>query len=388
MSTVTVVIVNRPFNLLLRFGIALTACRGPGSGARGRSPDAQAPTAVSPQYDRPAFPVIDVHTHFDPEATPRIVATLDARNVRYAVNLSGGWPGHGLEEALAQARVTHGRIVPFCMLDWRGVGRPDFVENALATLDRCARLGVRGWKIAKNLGLGVTDTAGARVAVDDPRLDPLFARAGSLGMVVLIHSGDPRAFFEPPGPSNERNDELRAHPGWSFADPVYPRWSELLGEFERRVARHPGTRFIGAHFGNAAEDPDRVSRLLAQCPNYYIDTAARIPEMGRHPAAQMRRFFERWEDRIVFGTDLGMGVEPEATMLGSTGETPPGPEDITRFWRATFRYFESNDRQFEHPTPIQGRWRIDGLGLSPRVLRKVYGENAARLLNLPEFSSP
>jgi hypothetical protein len=144
------------------------------------------------------------------------------------------------------------------MIDWRGAGAEGWVANSIATLEQCAAAGVRGWKIPKVLGLGAGDGRGHRLRVDDPMLDPIFERASSLHLVVLIHSGDPRAFFEPNTPANERWDELRAHPAWSFADPIYPRWTEILDEFERRVLRHPGLRFIGAHFGNAAEEPDRV----------------------------------------------------------------------------------------------------------------------------------
>ena len=365
---------------LVILALALAACR-----PRPRPVDAGAPDRPRPAatYARAAWSVVDVHTHFDPSATARALAIMDAQNIRYAVNLSAGWAGNGLEEALAQQRESGGRIVPFCMINWRGVGAPGWVASSISILEGCAAAGVRGWKIPKVLGLGAGDGRGQRLRVDDPMLDPIFERASSLHLVVLIHSGDPRAFFEPNTPANERWDELRAHPAWSFADPMYPRWTEILGEFERRVLRHPQLRFIGAHFGNAAEEPDRVESLLVRAPNYFIDTSARIPEFGRHDPARMRAFFVRWQDRVLFGTDLGVGTDPADLMLGSTGDQPPTPEEITRFWRSTWRYFESSDRGFEHPTPIQGRWTISGVGLPESVLRKVYGANAARLLGLP-----
>jgi predicted TIM-barrel fold metal-dependent hydrolase len=368
--------------------VAVAACRRAAparesSPARAASARVDASVASGASWRRAAFPVFDVHTHIDPAATSRVLAMFDERNVRVAVNLSGGAPGEGLEESLAQQRASGGRIVPFCNINWRGAGDPGWVAAQIATLEGCAAAGVKGWKIPKVLGLAAGDGRGQRLRVDDPMLDPIFERAGALGMVVLIHSGDPRAFFEPATPANERWDELGVHPAWSFADPRYPRWSEILTEFETRVLRHPRVRFIGAHFGNAAEDPDRVERLLARAPNYFIDTSARVPEFGRHDPERMRRFFVRWQDRILFGTDLGVGTDPRDLMLGSTGAEPPTFAEIERFWSATFRYFESTDRRIEHPTPIQGRWTIDAIGLAPEVLRKVYGANAARLLNIP-----
>jgi hypothetical protein len=348
--------------------------RGPAGGGR---------TGPVPAYERAALPIFDVHTHVEPDATDVVLRLFDARNIRVAINLSGGWPGAGIEEALAQERASHGRIIPFCTLPWRFTGHPEFVPRAVEILEQCRQLGVRGLKIPKVLGLVARDLDGARLPVDSPRLDPIFEACGRLGMVVLIHSGDPRAFFEPPGPQNERWEELSQHPSWSFYGPEWPTFDQVLSEFERRVLRHPRTTFIGAHFGNAAEDPARVARLLERAPNYYIDTAARVPEFGRHPAATMRAFFERWQDRVLFGTDLGLGRDMSGWMLGSGGEAPTTQRDVDRFFTATFRYFESNDVRIENPTPIQGRWPINPVRLSRAVLARIYGANAARLFGIP-----
>jgi predicted TIM-barrel fold metal-dependent hydrolase len=102
--------------------------------------------------------------------------------------------------------------------------------------------------------------------------------------------------------------------------------------------------------------------------------------MGRHDAAKMRAFFEKYQDRILFGTDTGVGATADDMMFGSTGELPPTRADEERFFKSTWRYFETADKQFESPTPIQGRWKIDGIGLPEPILRKVYFENAVRVL--------
>jgi predicted TIM-barrel fold metal-dependent hydrolase len=322
------------------------------------------------------LPRIDTHTHVMPDGIPRALKLMDDWGIDGMVNLSGMYPGpprHMLETQLAAAAQTHGRMIVFANADFRLVrARPqDYGKLMAEELAESKRLGARGLKIPKGLGLGYPASDGkSLLPIDDKGLDPLFEQAGALGMPVAIHVGDPKAFWEPPTPQNERWDELQAHPSWQT----------LYDEFERRVARHPKTTFIAVHFGDDPEDPDNVSRMLDKYPNFYIDTAARVPEMGRHDAAKMRAFFEKYQDRILFGTDTGIGATDDAMMFGSNGELPPTRADEERFFKSTWRYFETSDKQFESPTPIQGRWKIDGIGLPESILRKVYFENAARVL--------
>lgn len=326
---------------------------------------------------------VDVHTHFGPDGAARLVGMMDGQGIDVAVNLSGAIPGRGLEIQLDAARKHPGRILVFCNLDWRKAQKgPGYGRRMAEDLRVAKQLGAVGVKIPKALGLGYLDRDGQLIAVDDPELDPIFAVAGELGMPVAIHTGDPVAFWKPATPDNERFAELSAHPDWSFYGQGLPSWEQLFAQLERRVARHPGTRFISVHFGNAPEYPDRVAALLDRYPNLYVDTAARIPEIGRHDPEKMRALFIRHQDRILFGTDLAVGPEPEDLMLGSNGATPPTAADVERFWSATWRYFETRDRKFAHPTPIQGEWTIDGIGLPREVLAKVYGANAARLLGI------
>jgi predicted TIM-barrel fold metal-dependent hydrolase len=372
---------------LLGLVLGLGACRRPAPAPPPRN-DGSAATSqparslASPPFRPSALPRIDVHTHVAPAGMEHALAMLGSQRIVHFVNLSGGAPGRGLEEQLAAARATGGRVTTFTTPDWREARRPGYGPRLAAQIERARSLGARGIKISKGLGLGYTGPDGALLAIDDPGLDPLFAKAGELGLPVAIHSGDPKAFWLPPTPVNERYEELVVHPGWSFYGQPVPSWQALFDQFTRRIARHPKTLFIGVHFGNDPEDPDKVAELLERYPNLYIDTAARIPEIGRHDAARMRAFFIRFQDRILFGTDAGFGERPEELMLGSSGADPPTPAEITRFWDATWRYFETDERQMEHPTPVQGRWRIDGLALPESVLAKVYAGNARRILGL------
>lgn len=326
---------------------------------------------------------VDLHTHLGPDGAAHLVEIMDRQGIDVAVNLSGATPGRGLELQLAAAARYPGRILVFCNLDWRKARLgPGYGRRMAEDLVTARRLGAVGVKIPKALGLGYVDATGSLIAVDDPALDPIFVTAGELGMPVAIHTADPVAFWKPATADNERFAELSVHPDWSFYGQGLPSWEELFAQLERRVARHPKTTFISVHFGNAAEYPERVAALLDKYPNLYVDTAARIPEMGRHDAEKMRALLIRHQDRVLFGTDLGVGEAADDLMLGSTGATPPTAADVERFWTATWRYFETRDRQFPHPTPIQGAWNIDGVGLPREVLLKIYGANAARLFGI------
>ena len=350
------------------------------------SADGSAPESMAGAGERAPpggrLEIIDTHVHLSPNAVPRLLDLMQRHGVSRIVNLSGGTPLAGLDEQLDAARRAPGKIVVFTTLAYEQARFPDYGQR-MAELVRAAHArGARGLKIAKVLGLALTTRDGRRIPVDDPALDPVFAAAGELGMPVAIHSGDPEAFWLPIDANNPRKEELDAHPAWALYGRNVPSFAGLLGELEARIARHPGTTFISVHFGNDAEHPDDVARLLRKYPNLYIDTAARIPELGRHSAAAMRAFFIEFQDRILYGSDLGVGPEPTPLFLGSQGRTAPTPAEIERFFDASRRYFETADRQFDHPTPIQGNWKIDGIALPPAVLAKVYHQNAARLLSL------
>jgi predicted TIM-barrel fold metal-dependent hydrolase len=358
-------------------------------------PDLAAPPrdlATPLDFAMPAFvpaniPRFDMHTHIEPGALTRAKNMLGEHYTRHFVNLSGGAVGDGLEQILAEAKQV-GDVTVFCNPDFREVKKgPGYGVRLAKSVAAAYKAGARGVKIFKNLGLGVVDAKGQLIPVDDPGLDPMFAMAGKLHMPIAIHTGDPKAFWEPPTPENERYDELSVHPRWSFYQHPFS-WEQLYAQFERRVARSPNTIFIGVHFGNDPEDPARVAQMLDKHKNMYVDLAARVPEIGRvnktHDPVRMRAFFEKYQDRILWGTDTWVGNEPDALMFGSSGATPPTAADERQFFDGCYRWLETNDKDIPTPTPIQGRWNIDGIGLPREILEKVYWKNAAKLLHVPD----
>jgi predicted TIM-barrel fold metal-dependent hydrolase len=216
-------------------------------------------------------------------------------------------------------------------------------------------------------------TSGPLIKVDDPRFDPMWEACGSLKIPVTIHTADPDAFFLPTDRFNERFEELNNHPDWSFYDKDFPSKRDLLEARNRVFARHPKTQFIALHVGNKAENLAYVAECLDRLPNMHVEIGARIGELGRQPRTA-RKFFEKYQDRILFGTDaVPHGVETPQQIFGD------------ELYEIYFRFLETEDEYFDYapaPVPPQGRWRIYGVGLPESILRKVYHQNAERLLGL------
>ena len=239
----------------------------------------------------------------------------------------------------------------------------EFVARCCATLrDHVAR-GARGLKLLKELGLRFRDTTGALVRVDDDRLAPIWEECARLSVPVLMHQSDPIGFFEPVTPENEHYESLLKYPEWQFHDRTrFPAKEELLARRDRVIAAHPGTTFILPHVANLPENLAAVSQFLAEHPNVWIDFSARTDELGRQPYTA-RSFFIQYQDRIVFGTDMPASVE---------------------MYRYHFRFLETFYEYFIPPdydgTFGRHRWRVHGLGLPDDVLRKIYYENAQRVI--------
>ncbi len=330
------------------------------------------------QLTQATFPVVDVHTHClyrfkgDPAALDAFVTQMDRNHVAVCVSLDGTLPDGFARQKEYLWTKYRDRFVLFANINWRGDGlpsepatwachQPGFARLIAAQLEQAKRDGASGLKIFKRLGLQYRNPDGSLVRIDDPRWDPIWAACGRLGLPVLIHTADPAAFFAPVDKTNERWEELSRHPDWRFAGPSYPTRNELLEARNRVIARHPETRFIAAHVANNPEDLTTVGKWLQTYPNLYVEIASRIGELGRQPYSS-RRFFIQHAERILFGTD--------------------GPWPSTRL-HLYWRFLETFDEYFpysEKPFPPQGFWQIYGIGLPEDVLRKVYHENAARIV--------
>ena len=325
--------------------------------------------------ERVSVPAVDVHNHLGrwlshdgtwmAPNVDELFALMERRNIATIVNLDGRW-GAELDENLARLDHAHpGKFVTFCHLDWSRLRGSNPTETLIADLQRAKDQGARGLKVWKDLGLAVTDADGNRVLPDDPRLTDVFIAAGEIGLPILIHTADPVAFFEPLDRHNERLDELGEMPSWWFGGDEHPSFDRLMSALADVVRRAPGTTFIGAHVGCAAEDLDWVSAVMDECPNFHADLGGRLGELGRQPR-RFARLVERHPDRILFGTDC----------------FPPEDDAVITY----ARFLETDDECFDYSPgseiPPQGRWDISGAALAPELLQQVYRDNAVRILGL------
>jgi predicted TIM-barrel fold metal-dependent hydrolase len=322
--------------------------------------------------------VVDTHVHVAPGQAALMLEIMDAAGLSAVVN-AGILEVRSIpfEEGMrAFERVFGERMRYFPTPDFSDTA-PGFGERMAEALARQVERGACGLKIFKELGLRHRDANGDLIPVDDPRLDPLWAKAGELGVPVLIHTADPVAFFQPLDEANERWEELQRHPDWHFGKPEFPNHDTLLAQRNRVIERHPSTVFIGAHLGNYPENLAYVDACLDRYPNFYVDTSARIGEIGRHPAGEVRAFFLKHQDRVLFGSDLVLGWNVfDQDMQGEDGKV-----EAEAFYGDHWRFFETDEPQIPYPGfPNQGHWKVNAIGLSPEVLEKLYAGNARRLI--------
>ncbi len=319
-------------------------------------------TLVVPKHplSKSKYPFIDVHNHqgnMGSQNLDVLIKDMDQLNMKVMVNLTGRG-GEELKKMITNIKDHHPkRFIVFTNINFNGVGQAGWTENAVKQLEQDVKNGANGLKIFKNLGLSAKDVNGKRVAVDDPRLDAIWDKAGELKIPVLIHTADPKPFWDSLDSKNERWLELATHPGRKRSATDPEPWEDLIEEQHRMFKKHPKTTFIAAHFGWYPNDLDHLSMLLDQMPNVVVEFGAVIAELGRQPR-RAKEFFTKYQDRILFGKDSWV------------------PEEYATY----FRVLETEDEYFPYHKKYHAFWAMYGMGLSDSILKKVYYKNALRII--------
>jgi predicted TIM-barrel fold metal-dependent hydrolase len=309
---------------------------------------------------RAKFPFVDIHSHqtrLKPEEVDKLIQEMDSINLQVMVNLSGG-TGERLKNIVTAMKGRYPkRFVIFANLDFRDLNEPGYGERAAARLAEDVKNGAQGLKIFKNFGMDLKYQNGERVKIDDPTFDPVWQKCAELKIPILIHIAEPSSFFDPIDKDNERWLELKQFPGRARPPERYPKFETLMTERDNLIARYPKTTFIFAHLAYHGNDLPRLGRMFDKYPNFYVDVAAVLAEIGRQPYTA-RDFFIKYQDRLVFGKDIYE------------------PSEYTYY----FRVFETKDDYIPYYRRRHAFWRMYGLYLPDEVLKKVYYLNALRLV--------
>ena len=319
-------------------------------------------TLVVPEHKltKAKFPFIDVHNHqfgMPDMDLGTLIKDMDQLNMKVMVNLSGQ-SGEQIRKSSANIKQHYpGRFIVFANIDFKRIGEPGWGEKAASQLAEDVKNGANGLKIYKSLGFSVKDIDGKRVKVDDPRLDPIWKKAGDLKIPVLIHTADPKPFWQEMDENNERWLELATHPNRkrSATDPA--PWDTLIAEQHRLFKNYPATTFIAAHFGWYPNDLGKLGSLLDQLPNVVVEFGAVIAELGRQPR-MAKEFFTKYQDRILFGKDSWV------------------PDEYATY----FRVLETADEYFPYHKKYHAFWAMYGMALPDDILKKIYYKNALRIV--------
>ena len=314
----------------------------------------------SNEIKRSKYPFIDIHNHqFDMPVKDLsdLVSEMDSLNMAFMVNLSG-FRGQYLKMCLDNIKKNApDRLGVFVNLNWENIDSDTFLENNIKILRDAKKDGAIGLKVYKSLGLTDKDSNGNRIAVNDPRIDPIWEECGKLGFPVLIHSADPASFWKPKDKNNERWLELKQKPNRYRNPELFPSFESIIAEQHNVFEKHPKTIFINAHLGWMGNDLDRLSSHLDKYPNVVTEIGAVLAELGRQPK-RARKFFIDHQDKILFGKDAYNQQE----------------------YYTYFRVLETEDEYFDYYRKRHAFWKMYGLGLPDSILKKVYYKNALRIL--------
>jgi uncharacterized protein len=330
---------------------------------------------------RAKFPVIDINFHLSSgmqsphdakicNNPDTLIELMNLLNIRILVNSDGKIKK--LEKVLNTfAEKYPGRVINFWPSGFpAGIITDKRLAELPIELENEVNKGALGdGELWKNLGLKTKDSSGKLLVVDDPRIDPLWDKAGELGIPILWHMGDPPNFFMPIDRHNETYEMLRVNSDWSYNGPQFPSMETILKQRENVFKKHPNTIFIGCHFGFTPHDLSYTSYLLDTYPNYYVELSTVLSQLGRQPFTA-RKFFIKYQDRILFGTDSGNSFDEKGWTF-------------KKIFRTYFEFLETENEFFEYPfqgAVDQGYWKIYGLNLPDEVLEKVYHLNAEKLI--------
>lgn len=314
------------------------------------------------KIEKAKFEVIDMHSHdyaSSEEDIVRWIANMDKYGIKKTIVLTKA-TGARFDSLYGVYSKYNGRFDVWCGFDYSGYKEKGWVKKAIKELERCNKVGAKGIGELGDKGLGLQyshPSAAEGMHIDDPRIQPLLKRCGELNMPINIHVAEPKWMYEK---MDSHNDGLMNGYKWRIdltKSDIYDHQA-LIGSLENAVKGNPGTTFIACHFANCSHDLSIVGSLLDQYSNLYADISARYGETAPIPRF-MKSFYERYQDKLIFGTDMGFEKD---------------------MYEVVIRILETEDEHFYKQDYFNYHWPLHGFGLNDDVLKKIYNENAKKII--------
>jgi hypothetical protein len=241
-------------------------------------------------------------------------------------------------------------------------GRSGFPQSAIRALTQAFDQGAVAVKIWKNIGMELKDQGGRYVMPDDPVFEPIYTEIARRNKTLIAHVAEPDISWQQPDPNALDYSYYEQNPVWyMYRHPEVPPKKQILDARDHLLAQNPKLRVVGAHLGSMEDNLQVLAEHLDRFPNFAVDTAARVPHLMVQPRDKVRAFILKYQDRILYATDLEYLRD----------ETP---KDVMPEWEGQYaldwRYFATSD-SFEY-----SNHKIQGLELPKPVLRKLYHDNA------------
>lgn len=317
---------------------------------------------------------IDMHAHIHTESLDFVAL---AKRDRFRFLNMAVWssePSVNLEKhrtMFLQYQADPTRTAPVSSFPIENWDDQDWVEQTIAYLDDTFARGAIGVKVWKNIGMELRNSAGEIVMVDAPQLDPVFDHLEAKGIVLIGHLGEPKNCWLPLDEMTTNNDRsyFREHPKYHmFLHPELPTYEEQIAARNRMLAKHPRLKFVGAHLASLEWSVDEIAGFLDRFPNAVVGVAARMGQL-QYQTQQNRerviRFFDQYQDRILYGTDTGVGPDNNSAEKYET---------VRYKWLRDWKYFNT-DEMVEVPELDEA---VQGLALPKKIVEKVYRTNAMR----------
>jgi uncharacterized protein len=314
------------------------------------------------RVDKAKYPIIDLHSHPEAKTDAEIntwLKNMDQVGVEKSIvlTMTTGKPFDAINQKYSQ---HPDRFEVWCGLDFSEYlyKEPGFPALTVKELERCHDAGAKGVGEIHDKGQGLRSGKSTAPGLhpDDPHMDAVWQKAAALRMPISLHVADPIWMYQP---MDKHNDGLMNAYEWRLDNqPNIVKLPGMIEILERTLARHRNTTFIACHFANLDYDLTHLGEVLDRNPNLYADIAARYAETAPIPRFASQ-FYAKYSDRLVYGTDMGYAQA---------------------MYRITFRILESQDEHFYEIDQFGYHWPLNGLGLGNEILKRVYHDNAAKLL--------